>query len=72
MIAAINLTPLVLLACPIGMGLMMVFMARGMGSGTKRSDERSVDELRQEQERLSGEVARLEAQAKDRDLANNR
>lgn len=52
------LTPLALLACPIGMGLMMWFMGKGMMGGKK--DEATVAELREEQRRLSAEVERLE------------
>lgn len=56
------LTPLALLACPIAMGLMMWFMGKGM-MGRKKdegADEASVAELREEQQRLSAEVERLE------------
>jgi hypothetical protein len=52
-----------LLACPIGMVLMMVLMGKGMGMGRK-SDEaepsRSVEELRAEHERLSAQIDSLE------------
>ena len=52
---------LAVLACPIGMGLMMFFMAKGMMGG-KKEDKASgeVEQLRAEQERLSSEVERLE------------
>lgn len=56
--------PLVLLAvlaCPVGMGLMMFFMAKGMMGGKKEDDSSGeVEELRAEQERLASEVERLE------------
>jgi len=56
------LTPLALLACPIGMGLMMFFMGKGMMGGKKEElpDNASVEQLREEQQRLSAEVERLE------------
>jgi hypothetical protein len=68
------LTPLALLACPIGMGLMMVFMAKGMAGGTKKeeSDSSSVEELRAEHQRLAAEVERLEQEAEHRQLAEQR
>jgi hypothetical protein len=51
------------LACPIGMGLMMFFMARGM----KRTDdavkpvrEPTVADLREEQARLEAQIERVE------------
>jgi hypothetical protein len=57
--------------CPIGMGLMMWFMAKGMSMGRGGSDagsqgkeQTSLEELRAEQERLASridEVARDEA-----------
>lgn len=65
------LVVLAVLACPIGMGLMMFFMAKGMMGG-KKEDEASgeVEQLRAEQERLSSEVARLEReQAGERQVA---
>lgn len=60
-----SLAPLALLACPIGMGLMMWFMSRGMRA--ERHDaagQQSVEELRAEQARLAAQIDRLE-QAED-------
>lgn len=58
------LLPLALLACPIGMGLMMWFMMRGQRS-EKTSPEVNVEQarltdLQAEHDRLGGEIARLE------------
>lgn len=54
---------LVLLACPVGMGLMMLFMGKGMfGSKEEpqRRDEPSLLELKNEQARLHEQIDRLE------------
>jgi hypothetical protein len=58
---------LLALLCPIGMGLMMWFMAKGMSmgrdKGSTRSDAeepRSLEELRAEQERLASQIAEFE------------
>ena len=57
------LLTLAVLACPVGMGLMMLFMARGM----KRTDdaavpvrEPTVAELRDEQARLEARIERAD------------
>jgi hypothetical protein len=62
---------IVLLACPVGMGLMMWFMAKGMRSGSKADRERpaSVDELQAEHRRLGAEIERLERDSSSRSLA---
>jgi len=57
------LLPLAFLACPVGMILMMVFMAKGMGGGkkdTQQADSGEINQLRAEHERLATEVERLE------------
>lgn len=48
------------LACPVGMGVMMWFMARGMRG--KRSDgpPASIEALREEHRRLGDAIAELE------------
>ena len=50
---------LVALACPIGMGAMMWFMARGKHAGPSRQPEQqpsTLDELRREHERLGAQI----------------
>jgi hypothetical protein len=57
-----------LLACPIGMFLMMWLMGKGMGMGSKSDaaeEPRSVDELRAEHERLSAEIEARERNGGD-------
>lgn len=53
------LPALALLACPVGMGLMMWFMGKGMR--TRQSErEASLEELRAEHERLGAELEAAE------------
>lgn len=74
LVAAINsILPLLLLACPIGMGLMMWFMSKGMKSGQGKQSEHaraagteSLAELRTVQARLA---AQIDAAESDRDAA---
>jgi hypothetical protein len=55
------LLSLAVLACPLGMGAMMWFMARGMGSKREQSaTPPSLETLREEHRRLAGEIERLE------------
>jgi len=59
---------LALLACPIGMGLMMLFMGRGMMGGMKQNDAPreadpgSLAEMKAEQARLAEKIDALEEQ----------
>lgn len=58
---------LALLACPIGMGLMMLFMGKGMFSSKSKvetplgPDAMSLRELKREQARVHEHIERLEA-----------
>ena len=55
------LVPLALLACPIGMGLMMFFMMRGMGGARKHdAPGGSLPDLKAEQARLAEKIDALE------------
>ena len=63
-----DLTALAFLACPVGMGLMMWFMARG-GRGERPARDASIDELRAEQLRIEAQLDRLE---RDEQAANSR
>lgn len=61
---------LALLACPVGMGLMMWFMGRGMRSDEGRAKSgrpTSVETLRSEHARLGAELDRLEPNERARD-----
>jgi cell division protein FtsB len=57
---------LLLLACPVGMGLMMWFMMRGMASKDSTPAVEQANPLqRQELARLRAEVEELKAQPSD-------
>lgn len=54
---------LAVLACPIGMGLMMLFMGRGMMGGMKHDQtdgDRTLADLKAEQARLADKIETLE------------
>lgn len=58
-----GLIALAILACPIGMGLMMLFMWKGMGGGKSRatgSDAQSLPGLKAEQALLAAKIDALE------------
>ncbi len=58
------LLSLAFLACPIGMGLMMWFMAKGMRKKPAAAEPcpgASVEQLREEHRRLGAEIERLDA-----------
>jgi hypothetical protein len=51
-------TALALLACPVGMGLMMLFMDGGTWQRQASRDEPSLEDLRAEQRRITAELER--------------
>lgn len=57
-----------LLACPVGMGLMMWFMGKGMKKSNAEApaQPKSVEQMREEQHRLEAEIA-----SRERDLAES-
>lgn len=67
--AASGLFLLAILACPVSMGLMMLFMGRGMMGGRRRQDGgshsggESLEALKAEQERLAERIASLDSPA---------
>jgi hypothetical protein len=60
---------LAVLACPVGMGLMMWLMAKGMRKGPEQTVEPSVEKLRAEHRRLGEEIERLEGTRADSELS---
>lgn len=62
-----SLSLLVVLICPIAMGLMMLFMGKGMFASRKdrSGPEGSLAELALERARLDAEIERLESCAGD-------
>ncbi len=56
------LVTLAFLACPVGMGLMLWFMAKGMRRGDAPARREPLGDLRAEHERLGREIARLETE----------
>lgn len=60
------LVAVAVLACPIGMGAMMWFMAKGMrsdrgGDSPPAQDPADMESLREEHDRLGAEIERLES-----------
>jgi hypothetical protein len=61
---------LAFLACPVGMGAMMWFMARGRRGKRKEEPSASLEGMREEHRRLAAEIERVEG--RDRDLSGAR
>ena len=67
------LLALALLACPVGMGVMMFFMGRGMmGSKKETNGAQALPDLKAEQARLAEKIEALEGQAETREKAEAR
>ena len=65
---------LAVLACPVGMGLMMWFMGRGMMAGKNEgtTQGQGLPDLKAEQARLAEKIEALEGQAQGRETAEAR
>jgi hypothetical protein len=65
---------LAVLACPVGMGLMMWFMAKGTRTASRPRAEAStsLEELQAEHRRLGAEIERLEREAPPASVAETR
>lgn len=59
------LLPLALLACPVGMGLMMWFMSRGNRRPDGPAPASTVEDLHAEHARLQAEIDRRESASTD-------
>lgn len=65
---------LAVLACPVGMGLMMWFMGRGMRGGKKEgtTGAQGLPDLKAEQARLAEKIEMLEGRTEARERAEVR